>query len=140
MTKLLSWPKAPKSLRYGLQLSQRHIKSFETNKVWSIDNSGLFEYDAKSFSEALKSQGYSLEELIIDGAVDGDSSAGFEPTEIIDLHLSTNLSYVELSVRLLVISRQDAVHRGIRTYRHSISDPPARSREAANRDARQLGR
>jgi hypothetical protein len=76
---------------------------------------------AKAFGVALASRKGYLEELLIYGDIDGDSSEYYE-TELIDLHSFVNLQYVGLPITFLRISKHEAKWRGIKTYIPSISE------------------
>ncbi|KAF4631568.1 hypothetical protein G7Y89_g6568 [Cudoniella acicularis] len=114
LAKLLSWPKALKSLRYELQLSEISHGFFD------LVLSNATALSSKEFGVALRSQERNLEELFIYGAFEGDRS-GFEPTETIDLHLFTNLKYVGLPLTFLFISQAEATSRGISVSTTAIS-------------------
>ncbi|KAH6670573.1 hypothetical protein B0J14DRAFT_596558 [Halenospora varia] len=119
LAKLLSWPKALKSLRYELRLSEI------SHGFYDLVLSNGTALSSKEFGVALRSQECSLEELFIYGASEGDRS-GFEPTDTIDLHLFTNLKYVGLPLTFLFISQAEATSRGISVSTMAISNilPP----------------
>ncbi|TGO63422.1 hypothetical protein BCON_0013g00680 [Botryotinia convoluta] len=119
LAKLLSWPKALKSLRYELALSEisNHRRSPHPDR---------FVLSAKEFSDALQPHEHSLEELLIEGSTTGDEPS-FDPRQLIDLHSFTNLRYVGLPLNFLFTSQSDASYYGISYSATAISQilPPA---------------
>ncbi|KAF7935563.1 hypothetical protein EAE99_002543 [Botrytis elliptica] len=122
LTKLLSWPKALKSLRYELALSEiRGRRQFESSPY-----PDRFVLSAREFSVALQPHEHSLEELFIEGCTTGNGP-NFDPRQLIDLHSFTNLKYVRLPLKFLFISQSDASYYGISYSATAISQilPPA---------------
>ncbi|KAF7927421.1 uncharacterized protein EAE97_010096 [Botrytis byssoidea] len=86
LMKFISWPKALKSFRYELALSEiRKYRRFESSR-----RPDRFVLSAKEFSDALKPHEHCLEELFIEGHTTGDEPI-FDPRQSIDLHSFTNL-------------------------------------------------
>lgn len=104
LARLLSWPKALKSLRYELTFCQ----AFD----YLYFNGVGPDLSPKEFSDALRSQRTSLEELYIYGADNGEID-GFAPTEIIDLRDFTNLKTVGLPIKFLFITHAVAKYQDI---------------------------
>lgn len=122
LTKLLSWPKALKSLRYELALSEiRNYRQFE-----SSPNPNRFVLSAKEFSDALQPHEHSLEELFIEGCTTG-FKPNFDARQLIDLHSFTNLRYVRLPLNFLFTCQTDASYFRISYSATTISQslPPA---------------
>lgn len=119
LAKLLSWPKALKSLHYELGLSEIAHNFFA---IHPENGTGL---SASEFGVALRSQEDSLENLFIYGDTIGDCT-GFEPEETIDLHLFTSLKNVGLPLSFLFITQSEAEYRGITVSPTAILDilPP----------------
>lgn len=108
LAKLLSWPKALKSLHFELKLSEVNDGFFE------IGHTGFVPVlKAKEFSDSLQSQASSLEELFIYGDSQGDCSGGLQPTGTIDLHTFVSLRYVGLPVVFLIQSLSYANMLGV---------------------------
>ncbi|KAF7899567.1 hypothetical protein EAF00_003903 [Botryotinia globosa] len=122
LMKLISWPKALKSFRYELALSEtRKYRRFE-----SSPRSDRFVLSAKDFSDALQPHEHCLEELFSEGHTTCDEP-NFDPRQSIDLHSFTNLRNIGLPLNFLFTSQSDAADYGISYSATAISKilPPA---------------